>query len=83
MLLLRITKFAQQSVMGARNARNVSAFRVFRTDLRDAFEDFQNPFVSIDVLLSWATVSFGAVKVRHELALGVSNYTVGKLINRV
>ena len=63
----RITKFALQSVMGARNARNVSAFRVFRTDLRDAFEDFKNPFVSIDVLLSWATVSFGAVKVRHEL----------------
>jgi glycosyltransferase involved in cell wall biosynthesis len=78
----RITKFALQSVMGARNARNVSAFRVFRTDLRDAFEDFKNPFVSIDVLLSWATVSFGAVKVRHELRRsGVSNYTVGKLIN--
>jgi glycosyltransferase involved in cell wall biosynthesis len=78
----RFTKLALQSAMGAENARNVSAFRAFRTELREAFKDFQNPFVSIDVLLSWATGAFGAVKVRHEQRrTGVSNYTVGKLIN--
>jgi glycosyltransferase involved in cell wall biosynthesis len=78
----RFTKLALQSAMGAENARNVSAFRAFRTELREAFKDFQNPFVSIDVLLSWATEAFGAVKVRHERRrAGVSNYTVGKLIN--
>jgi glycosyltransferase involved in cell wall biosynthesis len=78
----RFTKLALQSAMGAENARNVSAFRAFRTELRDAFKDFQNPFVSIDVMLSWATGAFGAVKVRHERRRsGLSNYTVGKLIN--
>ncbi len=78
----RFTKLALQSAMGAENARNVSAFRAFHTELREAFKDFQNPFVSIDVLLSWATGAFGAVKVRHERRrTGVSNYTVGKLIN--
>jgi undecaprenyl-phosphate 4-deoxy-4-formamido-L-arabinose transferase len=81
-LASKVTKLALQSAIGAENARNVSAFRVFRTKLRDAFKDFQNPFVSIDVLLSWATNAFGAVKVRHEPRRdGVSNYTVGKLIN--
>ena len=81
-LASRFTKMALQSAMGAENARNVSAFRAFRTELREAFKDFQNPFVSIDVLLSWATGAFGAVKVRHERRrAGISNYTVGKLIN--
>jgi glycosyltransferase involved in cell wall biosynthesis len=81
-LASKLTKLALQSAVGAENARNVSAFRAFRTKLRQAFKDFQNPFVSIDVLLSWATNSFGVVKVRHEPRRdGVSNYTVGKLIN--
>ena len=81
-LASRLTKLALQSAMGAENARNVSAFRAFRTELRDAFQDFRNPSVSIDVLLSWATGAFGSVKVRHEpRRQGVSNYTVGKLIN--
>lgn len=78
----RLTKMALQSALGAKNARNVSAFRAFRTELREAFKDFQNPFVSVDVLLSWATGAFGAVKVRHEPRRdGVSNYTFGKLVN--
>jgi glycosyltransferase involved in cell wall biosynthesis len=81
-LASKLTKLALQSAVGAENARNVSAFRVFRTKLREVFKDFQNPFVSIEVLLSWATNAFGAVKVRHEPRRdGVSNYNVGKLIN--
>ncbi len=80
-LASKFTKLALQSTVGAENARNVSAFRAFRTRLRDAFRDFQSPFVSIDVLLSWATAAFGAVKVRHEpRRQGASTYTVGKLI---
>lgn len=78
----QFTKLALQSVMGAKNARNVSAFRAFRTDLREAFTKYRNPFVSIDVLLSWATQAFGAVKVRHQpRRSGDSNYTLGKLVN--
>ncbi|MDH4317752.1 MAG: hypothetical protein OEV64_05135, partial [Desulfobulbaceae bacterium] len=58
-----------------------SAFRIFRTQLRDAFKHYQNTYVSIDVLLTWATTGFAAVRVRHEQrSAGVSNYTIPKLI---
>lgn len=77
----RVTKFALQRAMGAETARHVSAFRAFRRDLRDAFARHQSQFVSIDVLLTWGTTRFGAIRVRHDArAEGVSNYTVGKLI---
>jgi undecaprenyl-phosphate 4-deoxy-4-formamido-L-arabinose transferase len=60
----------------------VSAFRVFRTELRDSFSDYKGPFISIDVLLSWGTNSFSALPVNHEQRVeGKSNYTVRKLIN--
>jgi glycosyltransferase involved in cell wall biosynthesis len=78
----RLTKLALQSTMGVENARNVSAFRAFRTTLRDAFENYRSPAVSIDVLLSWSTRAFGVVKVNHLRRFsGASNYTLGKLIN--
>lgn len=77
----RITKIALQSAMGAETARHVSAFRVFRTSLRDAFERYRSPFVSIDVLLTWGTTRFTHLAVRHEpRAVGVSNYTFRKLL---
>jgi undecaprenyl-phosphate 4-deoxy-4-formamido-L-arabinose transferase len=76
-----ITKLALQKTMGAQTARRVSAFRAFRTELRAAFARYEGPFVSIDVLLTWATSSFVAVEVRHDpRKVGPSNYTVGKLI---
>jgi len=76
-----VTKLALQTTMGVQSARSVSAFRAFRTDLRAAFDSFQGPFVSIDVLLTWATARFGAVAVRHEArTIGVSNYTFRKLV---
>jgi len=75
------TKLALQSAMGAATARNVSAFRVFRTHLRDAFANYSGPHVSIDVLLTWGTRKFAAISVRNdERTIGVSNYTLGKLI---
>jgi len=77
----QITKIALQGAMGAQTARKVSAFRAFRTLLRDAFADYQNPYVSIDVLLTWGTTRFASVVVQHDpRVVGVSNYTVGKLI---
>lgn len=80
-LASQITKMALQSAMGASVARNVSALRVFRTQLRDAFSAYHGPFVSIDVLLTWATTRFNAVRVRHEpRRIGRSNYTLRKLI---
>lgn len=77
----QITKIALQSAMGAKIARQVSAFRVFRTRLRTAFEQYHGPFLSIDVLLTWATTRFSAVAVRHDMRpIGASNYTVAKLV---
>lgn len=75
-----VVKMVLQGPMGAEIARNVSAFRVFRTALRDAFTNYQGNFVSIDVLLTWATMRFAAVGVNHQpRLLGASNYSFLKL----
>ena len=58
----------------------VGPFRAFRTQLRDAFASFAGPYVSIDVLLSWATSRFSSVEVEHaERRSGPSTYSFGKL----
>ena len=77
----RVTKMTLASAMGAESARKVSAFRAFRTSLRDGFEHYRGPFVSIDVLLTWGTTRFSAIPVRHDArSLGASNYTLRKLL---
>ncbi|HEX3129948.1 MAG TPA: glycosyltransferase family 2 protein [Thermoanaerobaculia bacterium] len=80
-LASQLTKLALQSAMGVEAARNVSAFRAFRTELREAFKTDLGPFVSIDVLLTWGTTRFGSVTVRHEpRRIGTSSYTLRKLV---
>jgi len=80
-LASQITKLALEGAMGAANARQVSALRAFRTRLRDAFADYRSPTVNIDVLLTWATARFTAVRVRHDLRkFGESGYTPRKLV---
>ncbi|MBU0755517.1 MAG: glycosyltransferase family 2 protein [Planctomycetes bacterium] len=70
-----------QSIMNTKNARHASAFRAFRTHVRDAFSAYNSPFVSIDVLLSWGTSRFSAVTVRHDpRRVGRSQYTFHKLV---
>lgn len=80
-LASRITRLALSAAVGSDVAKNVSAFRVFRAPLREAFAGYQSPFVSIDVLLTWGTTRFGATRVvfqpRHA---GSSNYTFTKLV---
>lgn len=71
-----VTRLALQSAMGAEAAREASAFRAFRKQVRNAFAAYQGPFVSIDVLLTWGTKRFGAITTRHDLRrTGKSNYT--------
>ena len=80
-LASQITKLALAEAMGAANARQVSALRVFRTELREAFAGYRSPTVNIDVLLTWASTRFAAVPVGHEpRKFGESGYTAGKLI---
>lgn len=78
----QVTKLVLQKSMGAATARNISAFRVFHTRLRDAFADYRGAFVSIDVLLTWGGARFAAIQVRNDRRpMGTSNYTVYKLIS--
>lgn len=80
-LASQVTKLALAQAMGAPIARQVSAYRAFRTSLRDAFASYDGYYVSIDVLLTWGTTRFAAIPVahapRHE---GVSSYTFRKLV---
>ncbi|MCI0645230.1 MAG: glycosyltransferase family 2 protein [Chloroflexi bacterium] len=77
----QITKMALQNAMGAETARKISAFRAFRTSVRNAFLDYHGSFVNIDVLLTWGTTRFAAIPVCHRSReIGVSNYTFRKLI---
>lgn len=80
-LASELTKIVLAGAMGAQTARNISAFRAFRTKLRDAFFQYNGPAVSVDALLTWGTTKFAAVAVRHEpRTVGVSNYTFKKLL---
>ena len=80
-LASRVTKLALRAAMGAANATDVSAFRAFRTPVRDGFAGYQGTYVSIDPMLTWATVRFAAVPVRREpRTIGRSNYSVRKLV---
>ena len=62
-------------------AEKISAFRAFQTNLRDNFENFLNPYVSVDVLLSWGATKIGFIEVDHHVRKsGVSQYTFRKLL---
>ena len=79
-IIAQITRLPLQGIMDAEIARNATAFRAFRTYIRDAFTNYQSPFVSIDVLLSWGTTRFAAIPVhRDPRRAGASNYTIRKL----
>ncbi|MEP7340594.1 MAG: glycosyltransferase family 2 protein [Acidobacteriota bacterium] len=80
-LASQMTKLALQSAMGVNIARQVSAFRAFRTEIRNAFATYQSTHVSIDVLLTWGTTRFAALPVHHDpRRIGVSNYTFYQLL---
>jgi undecaprenyl-phosphate 4-deoxy-4-formamido-L-arabinose transferase len=77
----QVTKMLLQQSMGIETARSISAFRAFHTQLREAFANYRSPYVSIDVLLTWATTRFATVHVRHDARrYGTSNYTFRKLV---
>lgn len=81
-LASQLTKIALQNAMGAETARRVSAFRVFRSHLRKAFDNFEGTYISIDALLTWGTTKFAHVFVAHHpRKIGQSNYTLRKLIS--
>lgn len=77
----QITKLVLRGAMGSRIAQDISAFRAIRSTLRQAFDRYRGPFVSIDVLLTWGTDRFASVRVPHDYRRsGSSNYGFRKLI---
>ncbi len=76
-----VTKMALQNAMGATIARQVGAFRAFRTEVAGAFNHYEGSFVSIDVLLTWGTNRFTSVPVLHQpRQQGASGYSFRKLM---
>jgi undecaprenyl-phosphate 4-deoxy-4-formamido-L-arabinose transferase len=77
----RLTKQVLARVMANQVVRGHSAFRAFRTSLREAFHDYRSPQVQIDALLSWGTTRFASVAVQHQpRSIGASNYTFSRLV---
>lgn len=80
-LASKLTKLTLQKTMGASTASKVSAFRAFRTEIRESFADYSGSFVSIDVLLTWGTDRFHSIPVQQSSRLaGQSGYTLTKLL---
>ena len=80
--ITRFTKLLLSWIMGIPSVRNISAFRAFRTQLREAFTKFQSPTLTLDVLLSWGTNRFGSVEVDIEPSDGNSNYNFATLFKQ-
>lgn len=77
----KYTKLFLARAIGISRVRDISAFRAFKTSLRDSFTDFNSPDVFIDALLSWGTSRFGTVTVNEmPRVAGKSNYNLWKLV---
>jgi len=80
-ILSAIVKWAISSVMGVRTVRDISSFRVFRAELKQAFSSVNSLDVQVDVLLSWAATRFASVEIEESpRTVGTSNYSFIKLI---
>lgn len=75
-------KWLVTKLLGVPSARDASAYRAFRTPLREAFSDFRGDMVNIDIMLTWATDSFTSIKViRNVRQEGTSGYNFAKLFD--
>ena len=80
-LATAFTKRALVFVTQNKVPKDISAFMIFRTHLREAFKDFRSSDAVLDVLLSWGTSKFTSVKVNiRERKNGKSNYSFLQLI---
>jgi len=59
-LASHLIKFALRGVMDTETTRQVSAFRAFRTELRQAFVEYRSPSVNLDVLFARGTTRFNS-----------------------
>jgi undecaprenyl-phosphate 4-deoxy-4-formamido-L-arabinose transferase len=79
-LASRTVKALLARVLGVRHARDLSAFRAFRSFLSAGFDRISGPHVSVDVALSWGTTRIAATTVAmRRRESGESGYTVRAL----
>src|SRR6266496_58983 len=79
-----VTRWTLRSTLGSKVPDDFSAFRALRTRTRDAFKQYHSPFVSVDVLLTWASTRFVSIKVRHDSRqFGASTYTFRNLLSYI
>ncbi|MGQ9833917.1 MAG: glycosyltransferase family 2 protein [Candidatus Villigracilaceae bacterium] len=78
--MTRTTKRLLAWVMKVPSVREISAFRAFRTNLRQAFVTFQSPTLTLDVLLSWGSSRFAFVTVDIPPSK-CSNYSFSSLVH--
>jgi glycosyltransferase involved in cell wall biosynthesis len=77
----QLTKRWMAALLGPEVHARSSAFRLFRAELIAAGDHVNDPFVSIDVLLGWATTRTAVVEVDFApRELGVSGYTFRRLV---
>lgn len=81
-LLSWLVRFAIAVASRQRAVRDLSAFRAFRTSLRNAFSDYRSPQVFIDILLAWGTTRIETTTVTHNPRnVGRSNYGFFRMLN--
>jgi undecaprenyl-phosphate 4-deoxy-4-formamido-L-arabinose transferase len=69
------------ALAGVHAADDVSAFRAFSTAQREGFSQIEDPYVSLDVMLSWTTTSISRVVVQMDKRLvGTSSYGMRALV---
>ena len=77
----RVAKWTVSAAASSSVAKNVSGFRAFRSWLVPILQTQNGPFVSLDVVLSWATQRIRPVPVvMDQRRYGASNYTLSRLI---
>jgi len=76
-----VAKKSMRMILGYSHADEITSFRVFRSRLRQSFQNEVGPGISIDALLNWATTRFDSVEVQHDArSMGRSNYNFWKLL---
>ena len=79
-LASRLLRTALKSALNVESAFQGSSFRAFRTQMRAAFDAFNGPSVSLDVLLTWGSERLCSLPVKHDARpAGGSSYSLPKL----
>jgi len=77
----KIVKGFFKKVMGTTLVYDASTFRLFHSRFKEVFSGYKGAFVSLDIILSWATHHYVCVPVQHRFrSQGRSNYNLRRLM---